>query len=571
MAAVGTTADTLPGAAAGSGATPATALRSPLGRTADAAPVPLARRRLLPAVLRSDPLWGWLGPLLVTVLAGVLRMWRLGEPKSILFDETYYAKDGYSLLEHGYVRTFVEKANERIVAGDTTDIFTADPAKVVHPEVGKWMIAAGEGIFGMDPFGWRFAAAVAGTLTVLVLARLVRRLTGSTLLGCVAGLLLCFDGLHFVMSRLALLDIFMTFWLVCAVACLVADRDWGRLRLARIADASVAPETGIGPVRQLLLRPWRIGAGVCFGLACGTKWSAVYVLAAFGLLVWAWDAGARRTIGVRSPVAASFVADAIPALFSIVGVGLVVYVASWTGWLVHAGEYEQTFGAEWGAYAQHDADGLVGETAQSLRSLWHCHEDVYDFHTGVPDANGWTILDATHPYMSHPGGWPIVNRPVGVDVELDIKPGDQGCTAAADDTCLRQILLIGTPVLWWASTLALIAGLVFWVGRRDWRFGVAIAGFLAAWVPWFRYDDRPIFYYYAVAMVPFMVIGLTLVLGYILGPPDAGARRRMWGAAIAGTTVLLVIANFAFFYPLYTDGLITHAQWMMRMWFSRWI
>ena len=42
----------------------------------------------------------------------------------------------------------------------------------------------------MDSFGWRVSAAVVGALTVLVLARLVRRLTGSTLIGCLAGLLL---------------------------------------------------------------------------------------------------------------------------------------------------------------------------------------------------------------------------------------------------------------------------------------------------------------------------------------------------------------------------------------------
>jgi hypothetical protein len=98
----------------------------------------------------------------------------------------------------------------------------------VHPDGGKWLIAAGEQIFGMTPFGWRVSAAIAGALTVLILCRLVRRMTGSTLLGCVAGLLLATDGLHLVVSRLALLDIFVGLWVVCAVACLVADRDWAR-------------------------------------------------------------------------------------------------------------------------------------------------------------------------------------------------------------------------------------------------------------------------------------------------------------------------------------------------------
>ena len=67
--------------------------------------------------------------------------------------------------------------------------------------------------------GKRIAAAVAGTLTVVVLVRVTRRMTGSTVLGCLAGLLLALDGLHFVLSRTALLDVFLTAWVVAAFAC----------------------------------------------------------------------------------------------------------------------------------------------------------------------------------------------------------------------------------------------------------------------------------------------------------------------------------------------------------------
>ena len=48
-------------------------------------------------------------------------------------------------------------------------------------------------------------------------------MTRSTLLGCVAGLLLALDGLEFVMSRTALLDIFVMFWVLAAFA-LPGDR-----------------------------------------------------------------------------------------------------------------------------------------------------------------------------------------------------------------------------------------------------------------------------------------------------------------------------------------------------------
>ena len=171
---------------------------------------------------------------------------------------------------------------------------------VVHPEVGKWLIALGEKAFGMDPFGWRVAAAVVGALMVLVMCRLVRRLTGSTLLGCVAGLLLCFDGLHLVLSRLALLDIFLSFFLLLRRACLVIDRDWTRARMAAAGRREPVDEPdGWGPWGPTLLVPAVAGCwpACASGWPCGTKWSAIYPLAAFGLLVWFWNAGARRSLG----------------------------------------------------------------------------------------------------------------------------------------------------------------------------------------------------------------------------------------------------------------------------------
>ena len=550
-----------------------------LSRTADGRTVPSARRRLVPLLHRGDhrsddgsrlELLGWVATLAVTLLAGVLRLWNLGSPNRFLFDETYYAKDAWSLLHHGFVTDFVEGADERIIAGRTTGLFEEDPSMVVHPEVGKWLIALGEQAFGMDSFGWRVSAAVVGTLMVLVLIRLVRRLTGSTLLGCTAGVLLTFDGLHFVLSRSALLDIFMAFFVLCAVACLVVDRDWGRLRLARLVPTGYRTSASDwGPVRGLLWRPWRLAAGICFGLACATKWNALFPLAAFGLLVWMWDAGARRAIGVRSARLRSLVADALPAFGYLVVVGFVVYVLSWTGWLLHADAYERTlsntqYGAYWGGYLRRDADGLLPELFQSLRSLWNYHQDVFTFHTRFLD-------DATHSYQSKPQWWLILNRPVGMLADLDIKPGDQGCAAGPGSTCMRQVLLLGTPVLWWGAAVALLYSVYAWLGRRDWRFGLVVVGAVATWLPWVRYDDRPIFSFYAISVLPFMIIGLTMLLGVVMGGPRAGANRRMWGTTVAGAFVVLVVVNFAWFWPIYTGELITTPEWLERIWFKQWI
>ena len=49
----------------------------------------------------DDRLWGWLGPLLVTAFAAFLRFYRLATPHALIFDETYYAKDAWSILQHG--------------------------------------------------------------------------------------------------------------------------------------------------------------------------------------------------------------------------------------------------------------------------------------------------------------------------------------------------------------------------------------------------------------------------------------------------------------------------------------
>lgn len=573
--------------------------RCGLSRTAAGLRVPLAVERATDPLRRlslPERATGWIYPLCVTILAFGLRLVDLAEPKRFAFDETYYAKDAWSLLNNGYIQTHVDdvdgnadnEINDDVLAGHTDGIWTGDPSLAVHPDVGKWLIALGEKAFGMDPFGWRIASAVAGALMVLVMCRLARRMTGSTLLGCVAGTLLMLDGLHFVLSRLALLDIFLALFLLCGVACVVNDRFWLRERLAAAARDR-GGLSGWGP--RILLRPWLLAGGVCWGLAIGTKWTALYPLAAFGLLCWLWSAGARRSFGIRRPVLKGAVADGIPAFVHLVVVGALVYIATWGGWLAHASEYEEHLSAtqyrqytgqghcaedddsyvatgldedrKWPTATERDADGL-GEVSQSLRSLWYYHQDVYTFHTHFLNCS-------EHFYASKPSGWLLVNRPVGVAVTNDIDPTTAGCDAPADSHCIRQVLLLPTPVLWWGGLLALLFTAAMWVGARDWRHGVAVVGALATWLPWLLYDDRPIFLFYAIAVLPFTVLALTLTIGTLLGPSRLPSPRRTAGVVVGGAFVVLTLVNFAWFWPIWTNQMITHSEWVDRVWFSRWV
>ncbi|HEX9624008.1 MAG TPA: phospholipid carrier-dependent glycosyltransferase, partial [Streptosporangiaceae bacterium] len=158
---------------------------------------------------RAVVVWGWVGPLLVTVFGAVLRFGRLGVPHAIVFDETYYVPDAYGILRHGVEIKHVKNAPALLAHGSTHILAGTGSEYVAHPPLGKIMIAAGEWLFGLTPFGWRFAVAVAGSLAILMTARIVRRMTHSTLLGCTAGMLLALDGLEFVLSRTAILDIFL--------------------------------------------------------------------------------------------------------------------------------------------------------------------------------------------------------------------------------------------------------------------------------------------------------------------------------------------------------------------------
>jgi dolichyl-phosphate-mannose--protein O-mannosyl transferase len=219
--------------------------------------------------------------------------------------------------------------------------------------------------------------------------------------------------------------------------------------------------------------------------------------------------------------------------------------------------------SRWPTATEADARGLR-EVTQSLRSLGYYHQDLLTFHRDF-------LRCSQHDYASHPAGWLLVSKGVSADVELDIPPGEQGCDAPPGSDCLRQVLLIGNPVLWWGALLALAASVVIWIGRRDWRHGLAVVGVAATWLPWLLYADRTLFNTYAVMTLPFLVLSITLVVGELLGRSREPSPRRTFGVIVAGSFFVLVLVNFAWFWPIWTGGLLTHAEWLDRIWLRRWI
>ena len=502
----------------------------------------------------TDTTIAWLVGLGITLIAFVLRIVHVGQPEELVFDETYYAKDAYALLHSGYEHQWMEDSDASAMAGDFSGMQQSG-SFIVHPPVGKLLIAAGIRVFGFTSFGFRVSSVLIGCALILVVFFLTRRLSRSTMVGAIAAVLLSLDGLHFTMSRIALLDIFQAFFTVAAVLTLVIDRDWFRARLARYLERHELPDLGGGFGPIVLWRPWRLASGMLFGLACATKWSSVYVLAVFSVLSVLWDLGARRLAGAGGKSPFSLLTDAPVAFFYQVIVAIPVYVATWWGWLTTSGGYSRDFGAN------HPDDPVVRVFGTALGSLWNYHREIYGFHTG----DG--LKEATHIYEAHPGGWLVMARPTGMHAVNSIAPGVDGCPGP--DTCVRVITGMGTPMLWWVGVFALVAALVLWTGSRDWRFGVPALGVAATWLTWFPHSERPIFFFYAVVIIPFTCVAIALCLGAIIGP--ANGPRRLFGGIVTGVVVALVTLNFAYLWPLLTNGLLTYPQWLSRMWFRSWI
>jgi dolichyl-phosphate-mannose-protein mannosyltransferase len=496
-------------------------------------------RARLVVPMPGDRLWGWLFPLLVTGLAAFLRFYRLGVPRGLVFDEVYYVHDAYSLSRAG-----VELNN-----GMT------GPGFVVHPPLGKWMIAFGEWIFSgphtivikhtiypAGTFGWRFSAALVGTLSVLILARTARRMFRSTLLGTVAGLLLALDGLEFVQSRTAMLDIFLMFWVLAGFACLVVDRDDGRRRLAaRRTESRFGPFLGV--------RWWRVAAGVCAGAACATKWSGWPYVLAFLLLAFVWDVGARRTAGVDRPVSGTLLKDGLPSLVPLGLLPVILYPLSYLGWFL--GDANTAYDHD--LYV-HPHQGWLGHFFAVFHGWLKYQTQIWHFHV---------TLSASHPYKSYPLSWLVLARPVAY-----FYTSPHSCGAGIH-SCSKEVLDIGTPAIWWASILALIWLLWRLVSRRDWRAWGILIGFAAGYLVWFVFPDRTMFLFYALAFVPFLCLALTYCLGDILGP-----QRRPVGAwpvvrtVVAGLYLVVVTVNFFFMYPVLSAQTIPYSQWQARIWFA---
>ena len=426
------------------------------------------------------------------------RLWNLRFPKGFVFDEVYYAQNANSLLHHGV---------ELDPKGGAAQF-------IVHPPVGKWMIALGIKLFGFHEFGWRISAALIGTASIMMIFYIAQRLFENYFLSLSAGILMSADGLHLVMSRTALLDIFLMFFTLLAFF--------------------------------FLLRSQHLAAGISLGLAAATKWSGVYYLVAYLAFTLYVEYRRNKAMEDETPIRHLVREKLLKRVAQYILVPVSVYLLSWVGWLFNRSGYDRN-------WANSQPGGFFSFIPRPIRSLWHYHAEMWNFHT---------TLTASHPYAANPWSWLILGRPTSFYYEAP-----HGCGAAS---CAQEVIALGTPLLWWSGVAAIAITFGYWIARREWQSGLLLLSLGAGYLPWFNWQKRTVFSFYSIAFEPFLVLIIVYVLSTVLEPNEEGEVSKLRRYASYGYLGLVVL-NFIYFLPLFMGSIITYSHWSSLMWLPSWI
>ena len=422
----------------------------------------------------NQKLFKFLPICLILLLAFFTRFWRLGIPDTYHFDEVYHAFT----------------AKEMLLGNPAAwEFWNTPPAgfayEWTHPPLAKLFMAGGMIIFGMNPFGWRFFGALAGVGIIFLVYHLCKKLFHSQFVALTASLLLIFESLLFVQSRIGMNDAYFIFFILLSL--------W-----------------------FLLCRRFSL-SGLFWGFSLASKWTALYAIfiyAFFFIHEYLQKPRSERQEFIKKMIIAG------PIFFGLVP--FIIYLLSYTPFF---------FVSDPGISEHIDRQSGVVKIEQSLcrpilsydfcdklAIVWNVNQQMYWYHTR---------LKATHSYQSLWYTWPLDLRPVYYYV------GNFGDKIA-------QIYALGNPAIFWPGILAVVLAIYQLIKKPTFALGLILTAYLGFWLPW-SLSPRIMFLYHYTPSVIFLAILLAIVLKNLW--------VLKTGKVLVLGYLLLVIATFIYFYP----------------------
>lgn len=417
---------------------------------------------------------------------------------STYFDEIYHARTAYEYL-HGLW-----------------------PYENTHPPLGKLLISIGIMIFGMNPFGWRIVGTLFGTMMLAAIYLFARRMFKDRRVALTAILLFALDFMHFTQTRIATIDVYITFFIILMY-----------YFMYRYYTMSFYDTPFIKTLIPLGL------SGLCMGLGIASKWTGVY--AAVGLAVIFFISLGRRYYEYRyvlhnknatqqeKAAVAPFRKYTVYTLLSCVVFFIVIpagiYLLSYLPYL--------------------NAPGMQG-----FASIMENQFSMFSYHSSLTE---------THPFSSAWYEWPVIARPIWYysgDMSAEIR---------------MSIAALGNPFIWWLGIVAAVYTLWRAVTKRDRNALFLLIGYLAQYLPWVGVT-RVVFIYHYFTCVPFIILMLCYAIRDWLAacPGQSLSLRR--NARWTGVCIYVLICALAFvsFYPVLSGFPVPGSYLDSLKWFGTW-
>ncbi|MDO5327177.1 MAG: glycosyltransferase family 39 protein, partial [Clostridia bacterium] len=423
---------------------------------------------------------------------------------STYFDEIYHARTGFELLHH------------------------LSPYEWTHPPLGKVMMSWAISIFGMTPFGWRFAGTLAGVLMLpgmYLLGRLlIRRKWG----GPAAALLMVFDLMHFTQTRIATIDSFVVLWIIWMVYFMLC---WFFLDFFRT------------PFWKTLI-PLAL-SGICMGLGIASKWTACYagvvlaILFFFGIFRRVRLVRAARKIPDKEKTeddkkTASggkyLILTVASCLILFVLIPLIIYYCSYIPFFAYDGAGVTVDKVIRQAVGTYFIDGNI---------TVYC---MLGYHSQPG-------LGMDHAFYSPWYEWPIIAKPMYYSSNGFEPAGYQ-----------MSIMAMGNPAVWWTGLLGILllagvfvkrhmrrdASLSLYAQKSDPRIAIVLLCYFVQLLPWILVPRGTYIYHY-FPCVPFLILAIVLCLDLLADcgtdgqEAESASLTALWRKSGAERSALILL------------------------------